>query len=85
MAQVMLLGPNEGQPADADYLLLTEARHDSGELLVEVSGLVVVSDQGAAAFLGSDAKFPSLELALEEAQAYAAANGIPVIYVRRDA
>ena len=84
MAQVILLGPNETPPADVDHLLLTEVRRDSGERLVEVSGAVRVPGELEPAPVSYDAKFPSVEVALETVQAYAAARGVPVIYVRRE-
>ena len=85
MAQVILLGPNETPPVDVDHLLLTEARRDSGEPLVEVSGVVCVPGELEPAPISYGASFPNVEIAVETVQAYAAANGIPVIYVRRDA
>lgn len=84
MAQVILLAPSEAYPTDIDHLLLAEVRRPSGELVVEVGGLVRLPGETEPAPISFDANFASLEIAIDEAQTYAAARGIPVIYVRRE-
>jgi len=84
MAQAILLAPGETYPTDADHLLLTEVRRPSGELVVEVAGLVRLPGETEPAPISFGANFASLAIAVDEAQAYAATRGIPAIYVRRE-
>ena len=85
MAQVILLAPGEAYPADTDHIVLTEARRPSGELVVDVAGLVRQPGETEPAPISFGANFASLEIAVDGAQAYAATRGIPAIYVRREA
>ena len=84
MVQVILLGPNETPSVEIDHVLLTEARCDSGERLVEVSGAVRLPGELEPAPISYGISFPSVEIAVETVQAYADARGVRVIFVRRE-
>jgi len=84
MAQVIPLRPDEVYPADTDHLLVKEVRRYTGELLVEISGTVHMPGELEPVGINFGAKPASVEVALEEAQDYAAARGVPVIYMRRE-
>lgn len=83
MAQVILLVPGEAYPTDVDHLLLTEVRRPSGELVVEVAGLVRLPGETEPAPISFGSNFTNLAIAVDDAQAFVATRSIPVIYVRR--
>jgi len=81
---LILLGPGETYPTDIDHLLLTEVKRPSGELVVEVAGLVCLPGETEPAPISFGSNFTTLAIAVDDAQAFAAARGIPVIYVYRE-
>ena len=65
--------------------MLTEVRCPPGEPADEVAGLMRLPSEMEPAPISFGSNFASLAIAVDEAQAYAEAPGIPVNYVRREA